>query len=1295
MKFHTYPVEGLLPKLETEAASFQSINPEYDGRGTIVAILDTGVDPGSPGLAITTDGRPKLIDIVDCTGSGDVDCSTIIKDTTKVTAEDGSVSETIVGLSGRTLKLGKWTNPTGVYRIGMKNSKEIFPKELGRIERERKEKFLEKHSTLLTKVQKQAIEYDKTESPDPLMKADHEARFDVLRDSMKSYQDPGVIMDCVVFHDGVKWRAAIDTNETGDLTKVPLLTNYRDELQYATFSIETMLNYSVNIYDKGQTLSIVTCGGTHGNHVASIVSAHFPEDPRLNGVAPGCQIISLKVGDHRLGTMETGTGLNRAAIELARWKVDVANLSYGEAAHVQEFGRFIDLLKNEVINKNGTIFVSSAGNAGPALTTVGAPGGVSSEIISVGAYVNHSMMEAEYAMLDKVPERAYTWSSRGPALDGDVGVDVFALGAAVTSVPQYTIQKTQLMNGTSMSSPNCAGCVALLVSGLKREKIDYTPYKVKAALKHTAKSINDPMGVGLVQVEKAWRYLTNTAKDYFPSSLHYTISVAERKDGRGIYLRESYETNSLQELTVKVNPRFPNAKDPHQNLSKLGLELQVALEPSEDWISAPEYAVLNNAGKDFKVRVDPRNLAPGFHFGTIAGYDANNKSVGALFKVPVTVCKPDTPSISPEGAYVIYEGLKFNSGDIIRHFVQVPANSNFAEVIVSTKGRKTPGRFIVHLMQLNPQSPYTKFENEQAYGIETSGVEGEISNYKTFVPVIPNVTLEVCLAQFWSSLDPSSVTIEIKFHGLLVAASSITNSTYGICGAPGGHLIPINSGLNGFARLDVFAPLRREEFDPKITFTAVRQTLRPSDCQIAPLQSRDVLPNSLQVHELVLTYNVKITEPSTVSFLTPRFAGVIYESSFENFAIAVFDTNKKRVHYQDVSAKELKLNEGDYVVKAQIASSDVNTLVDLKPASLIVETKLSKPVSPPLSATLADLPKGNFKKAILSRGEKSVVWVGDMASLPKEAKGGDLLVGTLQVTGASVKLPVDLYTVSYVVPPEYKPKTAELGIREPPKEDAVLLKEAVRDVEISWIKKTKSDEGKRELIKKLEASYPSHLPLYIEKLEVLAELAQKEVEAGIKSLELSSERIDVASKISTLFNEGDVAMYFGVQQDLSQGNDKDKDIKKDMDLKKQLLGLAYRSKASAYITAIKFKESGVSAPEKVTTALDSVTVADLTDQFNAALAKVGNWSSEAPLDNGHYLLLWTWKQRRLGYLGTALKALQKYVSSSKNAYKDATGAYKECVKIKVEILKELKWDIWNELDEKWKILNFPKIQARF
>lgn len=99
------------------------------------------------------------------------------------------------------------------------------------------------------------------------------------------------------------------------------LTNFAAEKKYATFSAADACNYAVNIYDEGNTLSIVVDAGSHGTHVAGIVAAHHPEDPDLNGVAPGAQIISCKIGDTRLGSIETGTGVTRALIHTLAAKV--------------------------------------------------------------------------------------------------------------------------------------------------------------------------------------------------------------------------------------------------------------------------------------------------------------------------------------------------------------------------------------------------------------------------------------------------------------------------------------------------------------------------------------------------------------------------------------------------------------------------------------------------------------------------------------------------------------------------------------------------------------------------------------------------------------------------------------------------------------------------------------------------------------------------------------------------------------------------------------------------------------
>lgn len=220
--------------------------------------------------------------------------------------------------------------------------------------------------------------------------------------------------------------------------------------------------------------------------------------------------------------METGTALVRGIIKVmelceAGTKIDVINMSYGEHCHWSSSGRIGELM-NEVVNKYGVVWVASAGNHGPALSTIGTPPDISQpSCIGVGAYVSPEMMEAEYVLRNKLPGNVYTWTSRDPCIDGGNGVTICAPGAAITSVPQFTMARSQLMNGTSMAAPNVAGSIALLISGLKELDITYTPYSIKRALANTATFLNtvDPFaqGSGLINVEKAFEYLKNFAEE--------------------------------------------------------------------------------------------------------------------------------------------------------------------------------------------------------------------------------------------------------------------------------------------------------------------------------------------------------------------------------------------------------------------------------------------------------------------------------------------------------------------------------------------------------------------------------------------------------------------------------------------------------------------------------------------------------------------------------------------------------------------------------------------------------------
>eukprot|EP00961_Rhodomonas_salina_P010392 139301-Rhodomonas_salina.2 len=63
-------------------------------------------------------------------------------------------------------------------------------------------------------------------------------------------------------------------------------------------------------------------------------------------------------------------------------------MSFGENYLHARKGRFPELA-SEFVERYGMIFVTSAMNNGPCLSTVGAPGGTCSALISVGAFVSH------------------------------------------------------------------------------------------------------------------------------------------------------------------------------------------------------------------------------------------------------------------------------------------------------------------------------------------------------------------------------------------------------------------------------------------------------------------------------------------------------------------------------------------------------------------------------------------------------------------------------------------------------------------------------------------------------------------------------------------------------------------------------------------------------------------------------------------------------------------------------------------------------------------------------------------
>src|SRR5213593_1768924 len=69
---------GLMPLKSTGVDVFRAAHPTFDGRGVLIAILDSGIDAGVAGLIGTSTGAPKILDLRDFSGEGRIELSPVV-----------------------------------------------------------------------------------------------------------------------------------------------------------------------------------------------------------------------------------------------------------------------------------------------------------------------------------------------------------------------------------------------------------------------------------------------------------------------------------------------------------------------------------------------------------------------------------------------------------------------------------------------------------------------------------------------------------------------------------------------------------------------------------------------------------------------------------------------------------------------------------------------------------------------------------------------------------------------------------------------------------------------------------------------------------------------------------------------------------------------------------------------------------------------------------------------------------------------------------------------------------------
>lgn len=632
-------------------------HPSYDGRGTIIAILDDGVDPGIAGLLETSEGKRKFIDVQDFAGSGDLFWQSAQR-------------------QGDNLLFG------GKQVLGGLDKLALHPVD---------DKYF--YAVLSEKKYQNGL---------------GDLNFNGRRDD-----NFGV----VIFQDAKDhWSAVVDGNGDSSLVGEEILSTYKEHLNVYHLraadgdSIHDgrYLTGAVNIFPNEKRINLYFADGGHGTHVAGIAGGHrIDGQTGFNGVAPGAEMIALKFADNTRDGVTVSGSMKRAyeyVIKVAqeRGKPVIANMSFGIGSELE--GRSVmDMWLDSLLDAHPEVTVCiSAGNDGPGLSNIGLPGSART-VITSGAALPAETGRDLYGV--KMAE-AHIWdfSSRGAEL---AKPDIVSPGTAISTVPDYVLGDRY--NGTSMSSPYTTGCCAILLSGMLQQFSSYQPiaYDVKRALQLSARHISGASiideGGGMINVVKAFEYLSDwQKKNTHPHEYKISVSVPNSigKGTAAFYRNGIFPKNSERTVFTVTPVEHLGGKVREKILSFNAYDLK----SSASWLEPVQSTIYHRGegGLQVNVNYDPKQLQkPGVYCGKILGYPKGMaNSAIPEFELWNTVVIPHY--LSPENSYTSeIHDIKVKSGTLQREFFMIPAgakgvkvslnsrdlNSNADAVIINNDGR--------------------------------------------------------------------------------------------------------------------------------------------------------------------------------------------------------------------------------------------------------------------------------------------------------------------------------------------------------------------------------------------------------------------------------------------------------------------------------------------------------------------------------------------------------------------------------------------------------------------------------
>ncbi|HEU5171851.1 MAG TPA: S8 family serine peptidase, partial [Gemmatimonadales bacterium] len=554
----------------TGAAAFRQAHPAWDGRGVLIAILDSGIDPSVAGLGVTSTGERKVLDLREFSGEGSVALA-------RVTPH----SDTVV-VAGRPL--------AGFGRVAALDADGPW---WGGVVRE------------IPLGAPPAADLDGDGAVDDTLAV-------------------------VVARASDGWVLFADTDGNGSLAGEAPVRDYLvagETFGWAGRGRTPPVAIGANFSQRGAepALDLVFDTFGHGTFVAGVAAGHAIYGVEgLDGVAPGAQLLGLKIANNAHGGISTTGAILRAmdyAIRFAerRRLPLVLNLSFG-VGNEREGAARIDALVDSVLGAHPElVMVVSAGNDGPGLSTVGFPASAR-RALTVGATHPGVFVRSPGG---GTGDQIAVFSARGGEL---AKPDLIAPGVAYSTTPRYDTGD-EIKQGPSFSAPHVSGLVALLRSALAQGGRAADAQAIKQALMVTARPQDEAgfveEGTGQPDVEGAWRWLEGTRS---------VPEVSVRVPGRD-GVTAAYRPRGLASAADTLQ-RFELARPAGAAPATFNLR------SSAPWLRAPRNVSVGPGPSPVTLRYDAALLrAPGVYTATVSGWTSDT-TAGPAFRLVNTVVVP-------------------------------------------------------------------------------------------------------------------------------------------------------------------------------------------------------------------------------------------------------------------------------------------------------------------------------------------------------------------------------------------------------------------------------------------------------------------------------------------------------------------------------------------------------------------------------------------------------------------------------------------------------------------------------